>query len=283
MGSFNLRGFFSNVSIQYGDEIVMMIGLQKKTNTRRYYTCEGIVPITLPIYGKYNDYGGIDSVECTPSSDWMETHLGKIDDVVRAVRECMSEFNQTIGECMSSDNECHPETKVRYVYDNLLKLKPEYINTSSRLCLLVEHRAVYEKYATPVKSNEYYSIENVLKEVDERRKTSVGLLRDSFMIGAFEDHSYVQRMFGNDSHKILCLMVDDNEEFIRDNIEEVKRLQGFILSMKSFGRSFQVPMQYSQCNYFKADLEYHKMCIDLIKTLKEEHDWYDDEDEEDSE
>lgn len=280
MGCFNLKGFFSNVSIQCGDEIVMMIGLQKDPYTRQYYTCQGIVPITLPIYGRYDDYGGIEDVKDTPSSQWIEEHLGNIDDVVRAVDECMEIYNPTIKQCMDSDNECHPETKVRYVYDNFLKLKSFDITEDSHLCLLVEHRSIYEKYAVPPKNDTWFSVDKVMEEAEQRAKTLRSIMGDHYIKHIFNNYNYIQRMFGNDSHGVLSAMISDDEKFLIDNIEEVKRLQGFILSMESFGRSFQVPMQYSQCDYFKADLEYHKMCIDLIETLKEKYDWYDEEDEE---
>lgn len=278
MGCFNLKGFLSRVTIQRGDDIVLMIGLQKLTNTQQFYTCEGIVPLTLPIYGKYDDYGGIEDVEDTTEARWIEKHLGKINDVVDAISECMSQFRQTIGKCKNSDNEYHPETKIRYVYDNFLKLKSYLINEESRLCLLIEHRSVYDKYGQLGLINEnddYHGIKTIIEEFKKRSYILDFLAKEDEIWDLFN----IPKLFGNESYGILCIHNHD-KNFLLDNTEELKKLQGFIWAMEFIGHSIQIPMQYTQEDYFSSELEYHQMCIDLINQLKKEHDWYEDEEDE---
>ena len=68
MGCFNKTGFFSHMPITYGDEIVLFVcadtlnGNTKRESTPIDCTSSGLVPVAMPFFGKYNDYGSIEDV-----------------------------------------------------------------------------------------------------------------------------------------------------------------------------------------------------------------------------
>ena len=257
MGCFNLKGFLSRVTISCGDEVVMMLGINKDSGTKIFYTLEKIVPISLPVYGKYNDYGGIDHIKEDNNTKWLEKNIGKLEDIIEAFGECGYSYCKTIKNCKNSENDYHPETNVRYIYDNLLKLG---LREKDELCLLFEHKKVYEEWA----------IKDFAKQQDDDN-FSIDKLLDygSFTLRGFHGTYH----FGNQSHRILSLY---DREFLKRNIKEVNKLQDFIWSMISMGMSIQIPMQYSQEDNFDSDIEYHNNCINLIEDLKKAHDWDDD-------
>ena len=67
MGCFNRSGFFSHLPLEYGDEMVAFVCFGSRNKHNRFDNCpigvnSSLTPICLPIFGKYNDYGGIEDV-----------------------------------------------------------------------------------------------------------------------------------------------------------------------------------------------------------------------------
>lgn len=64
MGCWNATCNVSNLPIFYGDEIVL-IPLMKVKNKTRFNTCyatDNFVPFAFPIFGKYDEYGGLEEI-----------------------------------------------------------------------------------------------------------------------------------------------------------------------------------------------------------------------------
>lgn len=94
MGCFNVACSVSNVSIGYGDDIAFIFLKAKKDyrnrkenqklpNTHMFLdTTVMYEPAFLPIFGKYNDYGGIDHIEKDLNTDFLEKRFGiSIEDM----------------------------------------------------------------------------------------------------------------------------------------------------------------------------------------------------------
>ena len=68
MGCFNRTGFYSHLPITYGDDIVMFMCADTSKVYNGKDSCPisvigtGYVPLALPFFGKYNDYGGIEDI-----------------------------------------------------------------------------------------------------------------------------------------------------------------------------------------------------------------------------
>ena len=64
MGCFNMRGWQSNLPIRKGDPVFILIMEEREENEGTYDSAPGYryTPIALPIFGEYNEYGGIKNV-----------------------------------------------------------------------------------------------------------------------------------------------------------------------------------------------------------------------------
>ncbi len=77
MGSWSVYCGISNISITAGNQCVLLP--LKKNDTYEGYL--PYLPATLPIFGKYNDYGGIECIEEDENTKLIEEHFGcKIQD-----------------------------------------------------------------------------------------------------------------------------------------------------------------------------------------------------------
>ena len=114
MGCFNTLGFLSNTTIMRGDEIVAFVCKfdNKKIGRYFYYPFDAYVPIMLPVYGRYNDYGGLDDIVEDDNYKWIKEHIGDMKDIVECARDCMDIWGGgSIRAEIDSDNPYHAEKK----------------------------------------------------------------------------------------------------------------------------------------------------------------------------
>lgn len=89
MGSYNVSCSFSRISIKSGDPVVY-IPLEKYrysegfdgSSNNLYYPWDFYSPVTLPIFGKYDDYGAIEDIERSKNVTIIENHFGDIKNIV---------------------------------------------------------------------------------------------------------------------------------------------------------------------------------------------------------
>ncbi len=95
MGSFNVACSISNISIGAGDPVAYIpleiarypyhIG---DGNDMLIYTHCFYAPVTLPIFGEYDDYGGVENIEKDRNTEIIEEHFGiPIDKVIAIKRD----------------------------------------------------------------------------------------------------------------------------------------------------------------------------------------------------
>jgi hypothetical protein len=78
MGSWSVYCGISNISIVSSQECVLL-PLKKNDRHEGYLK---YLPATMPIFGKYNDYGDIDNIEKNKNTELIEEHFGcKIEDL----------------------------------------------------------------------------------------------------------------------------------------------------------------------------------------------------------
>jgi hypothetical protein len=73
MGSWSVSCGISNIAITSGKKCVL---LPLKTNDNHSYEYSSHLPATLPIFGEYNDYGGIEEIEKTTNTKLISEHFG---------------------------------------------------------------------------------------------------------------------------------------------------------------------------------------------------------------
>lgn len=71
MGSWSVYCGISNISITAGDKCVLLP--LKKNRNGEYLP---YLPFTLPIFGEYDDYGGLENIEEDANTKLLETHFG---------------------------------------------------------------------------------------------------------------------------------------------------------------------------------------------------------------
>lgn len=72
MGSWSVYCGISNITIDYGTPCVL-VPIKKNTNDGNEY--HKYTPATTPIFGVYNDYGGLDNIEETEGTKLIEKHF----------------------------------------------------------------------------------------------------------------------------------------------------------------------------------------------------------------
>lgn len=91
MGCFNFTANFSNLPITCGDRIVVIVGIRPTTMNEPDEFSPGysFTPISVPIRGEYNDYGGIENVDITPGVKRLETFFGgmNIESIVNSISD----------------------------------------------------------------------------------------------------------------------------------------------------------------------------------------------------
>lgn len=92
MGCFNIAGFFTNQMIVRGNPVVAFlccsfdvpVKLGDKVFDKKHYS----IPLSMPIFGDYNDYGGIENIVESPVTRKLEEFFGyNIDSIVSDVLE----------------------------------------------------------------------------------------------------------------------------------------------------------------------------------------------------
>lgn len=101
MGCFNHTGNFSGLPIKYKDRVVCLVGISPKIRIKPgcYGSGEDFTPISLPIRGFYNDYGGVEDIDQTPGIKKLEEFFGGlsaeniIGDIERIQCDCENQVD----------------------------------------------------------------------------------------------------------------------------------------------------------------------------------------------
>ena len=128
MGCFNKTSFFSHLPITCGDEIVLFVCADTYTNKYRKddtpigITSSGLVPVAMPFFGKYNDYGGIENVVDDANHQYFREKVGMgIDEFCDIMAdqsglsiESMTKAIESIKNGDDDENKYHHETVEDY-------------------------------------------------------------------------------------------------------------------------------------------------------------------------
>lgn len=153
MGSFCINGFYSNIPIVEGDECFALLCLfdNKALVPLDYGTGFVAIPICLPLFGKYNDYGSIDGIVCNRNIEMLESLSNlSIDQLLFSIN-CE---DKTLGDIFPSfANESNKDKKLvltidhKFIYDEIYKINHN-INFVKSYELTLEANEVYKKIYT---------------------------------------------------------------------------------------------------------------------------------------
>lgn len=144
MGCYNTTGFVSGLNVRCSDPIVAIpcvIVNGGKYSPNRYYTTSQLKPISLPLFGKYDDYGSIEDIEDTPSARAWK--MSVCDDI----EGCMNIFERSNEDCTALSKILLHEKEYLYEhnYEEIRNGLLSALDADANICLIIEHRKVYEK------------------------------------------------------------------------------------------------------------------------------------------
>jgi hypothetical protein len=103
MGSFNVGCGLTNMSIGAGDKVGLLLlakpiydnsGIRSNSNTTSYIRCTDVfAPYLPPIYGEYDDYGLIENIEPSVTTELLEEMFtAPISSIIAAIRDTGSPY-----------------------------------------------------------------------------------------------------------------------------------------------------------------------------------------------
>ena len=143
MGCYNTTGFVSGLNVRCSDPIVAIpciIVNGGKYSPNCYYTASQLRPISLPLFGKYDDYGSIEDIEDTPSARAWK--MSVCDDI----EGCMNIFERSNDSYTDLPSILkHERYNMNENFDGIKDGLTDILDTDNNICLIIEHRRVYEK------------------------------------------------------------------------------------------------------------------------------------------
>lgn len=147
MGCFNTMGFHTHLPIVAGDDIVLFLGVypeyENRTVRKDFVTFApgtDFTPISLPIFGKYNDYGSIEDIEKNCNIDSIEKFFGlNIEKIIDLVDDNMNGRYATDDDVELYNQMC----KKIYDLQPTTWLKSEF-SYKYEIVYTIDHRFMYD-------------------------------------------------------------------------------------------------------------------------------------------
>ena len=158
MGYYLSSGFVSKLNIRCNDDIIAIPCMVKNEGFNRcnYFTTSQLVPLSLPIFGKYNDGGSVCDVEDTPSAKaWAKCVSDDIEGSLE-VFERASVYDYTLNDIFDKEKDFDGNKIYEKYEKGILGSLEGFMN----VCLILEHRKVYEELASKednMDNMEYFS------------------------------------------------------------------------------------------------------------------------------
>ena len=217
MGCFNMVGFYSNLPIKANDNIVYFIcaSYGKLDDSNIIEPSCIIEPICLPIFGKYNEYGSIESIVCDRKVQAIERTFNiPMQNIVQIIED--NSFI-TINDCKNDD--------YKAILSKILDTQHFRNKEKISLCVTMEHKSVYDTMVTLF--NDKYTIElgeklnEILDFIKESKSNYFNLFNHSPITYDLEAILYIQQK------KLESNMSD--EEVIKNLSEkEIEEWQKFL-------------------------------------------------------
>lgn len=156
MGCFNHKGNFSNLPITYGDRIVVIVGVRPTDKTYIGQELDNFspgcsfIPISVPIRGEYDDYGGIENIDRTPAIDKLEKFFGM---------ETTKLVNLAERTCCGCEDQMEDEDKIAKKVLKDILYDSGYSDRVLTLTYIMEHEKIFDhivSIANPKKKDKYF-------------------------------------------------------------------------------------------------------------------------------
>lgn len=268
MGCFNKVGFYSNLPIKCGDDIVYFICATFGKLTDNTYCNDMIEPICLPIFGKYNDYGSIDTIIRDKNVCSIENEFNKsINGIIMAIEECQY---FSLNDIKNNHKDVTSRKKsfiedYEYILNKLINTLNFYSLSPNdvSLCVTMEHKSVYDEMCTLFgEDNDNVSkVFDNLVSVLENNNINVNIFKRYLGLKDYESLKKVVEACKNDSSK-------ENEKKLEETLESLKleckidKLLA-VFSNHSYVRDFHFEMMF----YNIVNIKFSEIKNDVMNFL----------------
>jgi len=248
MGCFNKTGFFSHLPITYGDEIVLFVcadtfnGKVKRESTPIDVTSSGLVPVAMPFFGKYNDYGGIEDVVDDANHQYFTKKIGmNLEDFCDLMHDMgglsiasMTEAIEDIKSGKESENRFHHGTvedleKSVKLLKTIFGFEVKKYEFPLRSENEKEHTDVLNSFAEKIYQHELYTYNNTSIAVIMDHKSVYDKMVEVGKNGYLEGWCWYNPVSPEEAFDFTVKVIKDN----KDTISDVNPLQFGTDSMRT--------------------------------------------------
>lgn len=142
MGCFNHKCNFSQLPVAAGDRIVVIVGIRPIGPAKdiievdNFAPGNSFTPISVPIRGKYNDYGSIENVDRTPGVEVLENFFGLN---VETIVDCAERVS-----CGCKDQVKENYKKIRNILDKDSFYSFYYKKNELEFTYIMEHEDIFD-------------------------------------------------------------------------------------------------------------------------------------------
>lgn len=146
MGCFNTTGSISKMPIEYGDKVFAMLVIRDTSvgGSSDFAPGHFITPITLPIFGIYDDYGKLTDIERDANVEYIEKYFGcGIDEIIEIVDDHLVDRYQSKDQkkkYTAFTDKCLANMRKRTSFSGYLKKHVDNMD----LVFVMDHRFVFE-------------------------------------------------------------------------------------------------------------------------------------------
>lgn len=255
MGSFNVACSVSSISIGYGDSIAYIpLEVSKHPdkigdgNNSLIYSHCFYSPVTLPIFGTYDDYGRIEDIKRNTNVDVIETHFGeKIESV-----------------CNSQEHDVRPVSSGMFIHR-------EIFDTLVEKCSQVDEWGKKEvENGEDYLSNHFDKfVRNIQRAKKSEKKygiySTTGITSGGWQFWLREAHNLFNFRDYKEFRKIYFPQVENGELK-----EELIQFMKFEVGMFAVNRFYFPAMNGYQCgNHYASKLLYQNAAFMMKKEIRE--------------
>ena len=279
MGCFGINGSISKLPITYGNECVLFIGLiNKKINYNVLsFGCYNLfTPISLPIYGRYNDYGVINKIIKDKNVSEIEKFFScDIDTIIKAIddnmcgrniddKELYNKLKNSLSLSVNEDNDDYDlaiSIEHKFIYDSISKLD---IDINFDLNKSLEKNKELPKTIKEFHENrqvDYFTVKDEIKEYYNNNHKIINI-NPNFKLGIYDffhyyNNNFLMFLYRNDTVNLLLNEFSD---------EYIKFLNAF-LKMDKMSMNFLIHSYSGQEGFYHLLKlkDYYQSIVDFIK------------------
>lgn len=226
MGCFSLRASYSNLPIDCGDKVVVIVGLVKNYGPAHKFDHfspgTSFSPLTFPIRGTYNDYGSLNNIERDETTEQLEKFFGmSVDDLVRVAERANLGAERQVADELKNIK--------RVISESTGRLGVEAQIEKYNLTYVMEHESVFDQILN-IGDTSLYDHEFEYRGIPRKYIEALGYKRVKTMYTHKDEYGYKIYTYEKDGYPSLTVHGEQSTRLMRDkddwnnHIHSIKKL-----------------------------------------------------------